>query len=155
MAFHKINLKVNGQQEVLEVPSNMTLMTMLREKLALTGTKNACSNGQCGSCTVLMNGQPVHSCLILAVEADGAEIVTVEGLSKNGKLIPLQELMIEKGAVQCGFCTPGMVMTAYALLQRNPHPSEEQIREAISGNVCRCSGYVQLVEAIQAAANLP
>jgi carbon-monoxide dehydrogenase small subunit len=154
MATHKISLKVNGQQEELEVPSNMTLMTMLREKLILTGTKNACSNGQCGACTVLMNGQPVQSCLVLAVEADGAEIVTVEGLSKDGKLTPLQELMIEKGAVQCGFCTPGMVMTAYALLQRNPHPTEEQIREAISGNICRCSGFVQLVEAIQAAANL-
>lgn len=152
MAIHKIHLVVNGEEEELEVPSNMTLLKMLREILGLTGSKNGCSTGECGACTVLMNGEPVRSCLVLAVEADGSEIITIEGLAKDANLIPLQQKMIEKGAIQCGFCTPGMVITAYALLQRNPHPTEEEIREAISGNVCRCTSYAEIIAAIKEAA---
>lgn len=152
MADHTINLTVNGEAEQVVVPANMTLMRMLRESLALTGTKNGCSAGECGACTVLMNGEPVNSCLVLAVECDGAEIVTVEGLAGDGRLDPIQEAMIAAGGVQCGFCTPGILISARALLDRSPNPSEDDIREALVGNLCRCTGYVRIVEAIQAAA---
>jgi carbon-monoxide dehydrogenase small subunit len=152
MAFHKINITVNGAQEQVVVPSNMTLMQMLRESLALTGTKNGCSAGECGACTALMNGEPVNTCMVLAAECDGAEIVTVEGLADDSCLSPLQEAMLESGGVQCGFCTPGVLISSRALLDRNPNPSEDEIREALVGNLCRCTGYVRIIEAVKAAA---
>lgn len=154
MAFHKINVSVNGVMEEVVVPSNMTLMRMLRESLALTGTKNGCSAGECGACTVLINGEPVNSCMMLAVECDGAEITTVEGLAHDKQLDPLQEAMIQEGGVQCGFCTPGILISARALLDRNPDPSEDDIREALVGNLCRCTGYVRIVESVKAAARM-
>jgi carbon-monoxide dehydrogenase small subunit len=152
MAFHQINVTVNGVTEQVVVPSNMTLMRMLRESLALTGTKNGCSAGECGACTVLINGEPVNSCMVLAVECDGSEIVTVEGLAGDQQLDPIQEAMIEAGGVQCGFCTPGILISSRALLDRNPNPSEDEIREALVGNLCRCTGYVRIIESIKAAA---
>jgi len=153
MSMHRINLIVNGESEQLDIPSNMTLLTMLREKLALTGTKNGCAAGECGACTILMNGEPVNSCMVLAAECDGCEITTVEGLAKDGKLTKLQNLMIEKGGVQCGFCTPGMLISTHALLERNPNPTEDEIREAIAGNLCRCTGYASIVDAVKEASN--
>jgi carbon-monoxide dehydrogenase small subunit len=152
MANHSISVIVNGSKEYLDVPSNMTLLQLLREKLALTGTKNGCAAGECGACTILMNGEPVNSCMVLAVEADGAEIVTVEGLADDGRLTPLQEASVEHNAVQCGFCTPGMLISAHALLTRNPHPTEEEIKLALVGNLCRCTGYLRIIQAVQAAA---
>jgi len=152
MAEHTIRLTVNGVAEEVRVPSNLTLLQLLRDKLALTGTKNGCSAGECGACTVMMDGEPVNSCLVLAVEADGAEIITVEGLSHDGQLDPLQEAFIAEGGVQCGFCTPGMLVSARALLNRKPNPSEEDIREALLGNLCRCTGYTRIVRAVQKAA---
>ena len=131
----------------------MTLMRMLRESLALTGTKNGCSAGECGACTVLMNGEPVNSCMVLAVECDGAQIVTVEGLARDNQLDPIQEAIIESGAVQCGFCTPGILISSRGLLNRNPNPSEDQIREALVGNLCRCTGYTRIVEAVKKSAS--
>ena len=125
---------------------------MLREKLALTGTKNGCEAGACGACTVLVDGEPVNSCMMLAVEADGREVTTVEGLAREGQLSALQEAFVAHNAVQCGFCTPGMLISAHALLERNPHPTEDEIREALVGNLCRCTGYVRIVQAVQAAA---
>jgi carbon-monoxide dehydrogenase small subunit len=154
MSTHKINVKINGGLEQVEVPSNMTLLSMLREKLAMTGTKNGCAAGECGACTILMNGEPVNSCMVLAVEADGAELVTVEGLVHEGELDTIQKAIIDKGGVQCGFCTPGILISAKALLSRNPDPSEAEIREALVGNLCRCTGYVRIIEAVQAAAGL-
>ena len=155
MGMHAIQVTVNGSLECVEVPSHWTLLQMLRDKLALTGTKNGCSAGECGACTVLMDGEPVNSCMLLAVEADGAEILTVEGLARDGQLDPLQTAFIEQGAVQCGFCTPGVLMAARALLNRNPHPSEEQVREALVGNLCRCTGYTRIVSAVLQAARTP
>ena len=152
MAFHKITLSVNGGREEVSVPSNMTLMRMLRESLALTGTKNGCSAGECGACTVLMNGEPVNSCMVLAAECDGAEIVTVEGLAQDQRLDPLQEALIQAGGIQCGFCTPGVLISAHALLERNPNPNEAEIREALVGNLCRCTGYVRIIEGVRQAA---
>jgi aerobic carbon-monoxide dehydrogenase small subunit len=154
MAFHKITLTVNGELEQVDVPSNLTLLGLLREKLALTGTKNGCSAGECGACTVLMNGEPVNSCMVLAVECHGAEIITVEGLAQDGRLDPVQQALIDTGGVQCGFCTPGVLITARALLDRNPHPSEEEICEALVGNLCRCTGYVRIIQGVQEAARL-
>jgi carbon-monoxide dehydrogenase small subunit len=152
MTTHKITLTVNGIQEQVEVPSNMTLLTMLRERLGLTGAKNGCSAGECGACTVMMNGEPVNSCLVLAVEAEGAEIVTVEGLSNEDGLDALQEAMIEVTGTQCGFCTPGVLISARALLDRNPSPSDDEIKDALRGNLCRCTGYVRIVESVKQAA---
>ncbi|MFO7741022.1 MAG: (2Fe-2S)-binding protein [Anaerolineae bacterium] len=152
MGSHPITVTVNGAKERLNVQSNETLLQMLRERLALTGTKNGCSAGECGACTIVMNGEPVNSCMVLAVEADGAEIVTVEGLAKDGQLTLLQEAFAEHNAVQCGFCTPGVLISAHALLERNPHPTEEETKLALVGNLCRCTGYLRLVEAVQAAA---
>jgi carbon-monoxide dehydrogenase small subunit len=153
MSFHRINVTVNGTTEQVDVPSNMTLLQMLREKLAVTGTKNGCAAGECGACTVLMNGEPVNSCMVLAAECNGAEIVTVEGLSHENKLDPIQEEMIKAGGVQCGFCTPGVLISARALLNRNPKPNEFEIRDALVGNLCRCTGYIRIVEAVKNAAN--
>jgi carbon-monoxide dehydrogenase small subunit len=127
----------------------MTLLQMLREKLALTGTKNGCEAGECGACTVLLDGEPVNSCMMLAVESEGREVFTVEGLAPEGVLSPLQEAFVEHNAVQCGFCTPGMVMSATALLRRNPDPTEDEIKEALVGNLCRCTGYVRIIDAIR------
>ena len=152
MANHSITITVNGGRERLDVPSNMTLLQLLREKLALTGTKNGCSAGECGACTILMNGEPVNSCMVLAVEVNGAEIVTVEGLADDGRLTPIQEAFMEHNAVQCGFCTPGVLISAHALLKRNPHPTEDEIKLALVGNLCRCTGYLRIIEAVQTAA---
>jgi carbon-monoxide dehydrogenase small subunit len=151
MKLHHISLMVNGSTEIVDVPSNMTLLQMLREKLALTGVKNGCSSGECGACTVLLDGEPVNSCMVLAVECDGAQVTTVEGLAKDGVLDPVQKAMIEEGGVQCGFCTPGVLIAARALLDRNPDPTEDEIREALVGNLCRCTGYVRIVEAVKEA----
>jgi carbon-monoxide dehydrogenase small subunit len=147
-------MTVNGEPEQVDIPSNMTLLGMLREKLALTGTKNGCTAGECGACTVLMNGEPVNSCMVLAVECNGAEIITVEGLALDGQLHPVQQALIDTGGVQCGYCTPGVLVTARALLDRNPHPSEAEICEALVGNLCRCTGYVRIIQGIQEAAKL-
>ncbi len=152
MSFHRISMMVNGEYEQIDVPSNMTLMQMLRDKLALTGTKNGCNAGECGACTVLMNGEPVNSCMVLAVECEGANIVTVEGLAKDGVLDPVQQTIIDHGGVQCGFCTPGILISSRALLDRIPNPTEEEIREALVGNLCRCTGYIRIIDAVKEAA---
>jgi len=152
MANHSISMTVNGSKEYVTVSSNTTLLKLLRERLALTGTKNGCEAGECGACTVLMNGEPVNSCLVLAVEADGAGIVTVEGLAEDDQLTPLQQAFVDHNAVQCGFCTPGMLISAHALLERNPHPTEEETKEALVGNLCRCTGYLRIIQAVQAVA---
>lgn len=154
MALHEINLTINGVPEKVLVASNVTLMRMLREHLALTGTKNGCAAGECGACTVLLNGEPVNSCMVLAAECDGANIITVEGLANDKQLDPLQEAIIQEGGVQCGFCTPGILVSARGLLDRNPDPSEEDIREALVGNLCRCTGYVRIVQSVQKAAKV-
>jgi len=146
--LHEISLNINGETYPVVVKSHHTLVRVLREQLGLTGTKIGCENGECGACTVLLDGAPVNSCMVLAVEAQGHRIETVEGLSQGGDLHPLQKAFVEHNAVQCGFCTSGMLMSAKALLDRNPHPSEEDVKEAIEGNFCRCTGYKQIVEAI-------
>lgn len=148
MSFHEIQLTVNGVHERVSVKSNQTLMLLLRETLALTGTKNGCSAGECGACTVLLNGQAVNSCMVLAAECDGAEVITVEGLAGD----PLQDAIIHQGGVQCGFCTPGVLISARALLNRNPNPNDEEIKEALVGNLCRCTGYVRIIDAVKEAA---
>ena len=148
MLTHTISLIINGTEEQLQVPSNMTLLHALRDKLGFTGTKNGCEAGECGACTVLVDGEPMNSCLVLAVELNGREITTVEGLAENGKLTPLQQAFADLNAVQCGYCTPGMLMSATALLMRNPHPSETDIQEALLGNLCRCTGYQRIIDAV-------
>jgi carbon-monoxide dehydrogenase small subunit len=148
-----VKLTVNGEAYEALVNPNSTLLDLLRDHLRLTGTKRGCDAGDCGSCTVLMDGKPVNACLVLALKAEGREITTIEGLSKGtATLHPIQEAFIEKGAIQCGFCTPGMIISAKALLDRNPQPTEEEIRAGIAGNLCRCTGYEKIVEAIKAAA---
>ena len=149
---YKLHFTVNNQPVDLMIEPHLTLMEVLRESLALTGTKEGCGTGDCGACTVLLNGAPVSSCLMLAVEAEGMEITTVEGLATDDELHPMQKAFIDQGGVQCGFCTPGILMSSVALLARNPKPSEEDIREALSGNLCRCTGYDKIVRAVQAAA---
>jgi carbon-monoxide dehydrogenase small subunit len=147
----EISLRVNGEDYQVTVEPKDTLLDVLRDKIGLTGTKCGCNTGDCGACTVLLNGRPIVSCLVLAVDARDKEIVTVEGLASSGRLHPLQEAFVRYGAVQCGFCTPGMLMASYALLRENPNPTEEEVREAISGNLCRCTGYTKIVDAILAA----
>lgn len=154
MGFHRINLTVNGEFEQLDVTANMTLMEMLREKLVLTGTKNGCAAGECGACTVMLNGEPVNSCLVLAVECDQTEIVTVEGLAGDSRLDPIQDALIEAGGVQCGYCTPGVLIASKALIDRNPDPSETEIQAALVGNLCRCTGYVRIIDAVKSAAQV-
>ena len=154
MRNKEIHLLINGGSEQVNVPSNMTLLQMLREKLGLTGTKNGCAAGECGACTVILNGEPVNSCMVLAVECDGAEVTTIEGLSQDGRLDPIQEAMIAEGGVQCGFCTPGVLMSARALLDRSPEPTELEIRDALVGNLCRCTGYVRIINAVKLAVKL-
>jgi carbon-monoxide dehydrogenase small subunit len=146
-----VQLRVNGEEYEVAVEPHHTLLRVLREELGLTGAKRGCDQGECGACTVLVDGLPVPSCLILAVQAQGKEITTIEGLAQEGELHPLQQAFIEHFGFQCGFCTSGMILTAKALLDRNPHPTEDEIKEAIAGVICRCTGYVQVIEAIQAA----
>lgn len=147
-----IEITVNGRRRRLEVSVHHTLLDVLRNELDLTGTKECCVVGECGACTVLVDGRAMNSCLMLAVEADGADVTTIEGLATDGRLSPLQEAFLEKGAVQCGFCIPGQVMAAHALLTRNPHPTIAEIHEGLSGNLCRCAGYQQITAAVLAAA---
>jgi carbon-monoxide dehydrogenase small subunit len=152
MAMHKINVTVNGTAHAAEVESRLLLVHFIREVLRLTGTHIGCDTSHCGACTVLLDGEPVKSCTLLAVQADGASVRTVEGLEQGGKLHPVQEGFTEKHGLQCGYCTPGMMMTSVALLERNKSPSEQEIRQAIAGNLCRCTGYVNIVKAVQYAA---
>jgi aerobic-type carbon monoxide dehydrogenase small subunit (CoxS/CutS family) len=146
-----LTMTLNGEEVTVHIQPDALLLDVLRDELGLMGTKEACGQGECGACTVLLDGQPVTSCLVPALKAHGREVLTVEGLASDGELHPLQRSFIEHGAVQCGYCTPGMLMSAKALLDRNPHPTEEEIKVAISGNLCRCTGYVKIVEAIKAA----
>jgi carbon-monoxide dehydrogenase small subunit len=146
-----IRMALNGEETDVSFAPYKTLLEVLREDLGHTGTKHGCELGECGACAVLLNGKPVLSCLMLALECNGQEIETVEGLTADGKLHPLQEAFADLGAAQCGYCTPGILVTAKALLMENPHPSRAQIREAISGNLCRCTGYLQIFEAVEAA----
>jgi aerobic carbon-monoxide dehydrogenase small subunit len=152
MATHQIRVTVNGAEHKAEVESRLLLVHLIREVLGLTGTHIGCDTTHCGACTVLLDGEPIKSCTMLAVQADGRQLTTVEGLEKDGNLDPIQEGFFQEHGLQCGFCTPGMMMTGYALLRRNPNPGELEIREAISGNLCRCTGYVNIVKAIQYAA---
>ncbi|MFH1487461.1 MAG: (2Fe-2S)-binding protein [Pseudomonadota bacterium] len=144
---------VNGMPYETLIESNTTLLELLRDKMGLTGTKQGCSaSGNCGACTVLLDGRPILSCLTLAARVKGRQITTIEGVAKNGRLHPLQESFIEKGAVQCGYCSPGMILSAKALLDENPHPSQEAVKEGLAGNLCRCTGYVKIIDAVLAAA---
>ena len=147
-----VNLTVNGEDTELEVEPQTTLLEILRNHLHLTGTKEGCGVGDCGTCIVLVDGQPVNSCLMLAVDARGRKVTTIEGLEENGRLHPLQEKFLEQGAVQCGFCSPAMILSAKSLLDKNPAPSEEEIKEALSGVLCRCGSYKKIIEAVRAAA---
>ena len=144
----EVILIVNGEEREVRVEPRQTLLDTLRNDLGLTGTKEGCGNGNCGTCTVLLNGKAVSSCLVFTVEAEGQEITTIEGLAEAGKIHPLQQAFIEEGAIQCGFCSPGMILTAKAFLDTNPHPTEIQVRQAIAGNLCRCTGYDKIVRAI-------
>ncbi len=146
-----VNLTVNGEPVEVAVEPNRTLVQLLREDLGLTGTKHGCGLGDCGACTVLLDGKPVNSCLVLVVQARGREVLTIEGLAQNGNLHPIQQAFVDLGAIQCGFCTPGMILSAKALLDDTPKPTEKEIRTAISGNLCRCTGYQKIVEAVQEA----
>ena len=152
MSRHHISVTVNGNKHEADVNSRMLLVHFIRETLGLTGTHIGCDTSDCGACTVILDGKAVKSCTVLAVQADGKALLTVEGLAKDGRLHPVQEGFLEKHSLQCGFCTPGMLMASYWLLQRKPNPTEEEIREVISGNLCRCTGYVKIVEAVQYAA---
>jgi carbon-monoxide dehydrogenase small subunit len=148
-----VELKVNGQNYEVETPPWRTLAEVLRDQLNLTGTKISCAEGHCGACTVTINGKAVNSCLMLVMEAQGKEILTIEGLSEGDELHPIQDAFVTHGAVQCGFCTPGLIMGAKSFLAENPDPSEEEIKKALSGHLCRCTGYVQIIEAVKAAAH--
>ena len=147
----EIEITVNGDLYHLLVETHHTLLDVIRDEIGLTGTKSGCETGECGACTVLLNGQPVNSCLVLAHEADGQEITTIEGLAKGDKLDPIQEAFIKHGAVQCGYCTPGMIMSTKALLEQNPKADHAAIGRALRGNLCRCTGYVKIIEAVEAA----
>ncbi|MGQ9787961.1 MAG: (2Fe-2S)-binding protein [Candidatus Hadarchaeaceae archaeon] len=144
----KVKLNVNGKDYEVEVKPHWTLLQVIRDRLGLTGTKYGCGTGECGACTVIIDGKPMTSCLVLAASAEGRKIVTIEGISSGNKLHPLQEAFIEEGAIQCGYCTPGMILTAKAFLEKNPNPKEEEVRQAIDGNLCRCTGYVKIINAI-------
>jgi aerobic carbon-monoxide dehydrogenase small subunit len=150
----KIKLNVNHEVQELKVDLNRTLLEVLRDDLDLTGTKYGCGNGECGACTVLVDGKPVSSCLTLAVSVDGKDITTIEGLEVGGKLHPVQQAFIDKGAVECGYCTPGVLLVAKSLLDENPDPTEQEIRDYLRGNLCRCTGYVKIVEAVLEAARI-
>jgi len=144
-----IKVKVNGTEYLVNIPSDRMLVEMLREDLGFTGTKLGCGNGECGACSVIMDGRLINSCMVPAMKADGSEILTVEGLTQGDNLHPIQEAFIKHGAVQCGFCTPGMMLSAVALLRENPRATRGEIQKAISGNLCRCTGYVQIIDGIQ------
>jgi len=150
--LYKLSLLINGNPVSLAVESHLTLLELLRDTLGLTGTKEGCGAGNCGACTILLDGEPVNSCLLLAAEADGSEVITVEGLTANGDLHPVQEALVAHGGLQCGFCTPGVILSSVVLLKRNPRPTEAEIRDALAGNLCRCTGYDKIVRAVQAAA---
>ncbi len=152
MGTRLINFKLNGRPVSIEVKDNELLINVLRDRLGVLSPKYGCGIGECGSCTVLLDGEPVLSCLTLAVEVDGREITTVEGLAKDGKLHPVQEAFVEEGAIQCGYCTPGFILVAKRLLEEEKNPSEERIREYVRGNLCRCTGYVNIIKAIKRAA---
>jgi carbon-monoxide dehydrogenase small subunit len=152
MAQHQIRVKINGTEHKAEVESRLLLVHLLRETLSMTGTHIGCDTTHCGACTVLLDGAPVKSCTVLAVQADGREVMTVEGLEQGGQLHPIQNGFWQEHGLQCGYCTPGMLITGYALLQQNPDPSEAEIRQAISGNLCRCTGYVNIIKSVQHAA---
>ena len=150
--MEQIRLRINGLAHELEVKPWATLLDTLREDLGLTGTKEGCGQGECGACTVLMDGKPVNACLILAMEAQGKEIVTIEGLASGDELHPIQQAFVDRGGMQCGFCTPGMILSAKALLDENPDPTDEEIRKGLEGNFCRCTGYTKIIESIRVAA---
>ena len=152
MVKHTIQITVNGQPNEIEVDPWRTLLEILRDQLNLTGTKQSCAEGHCGACTVLVDGEAVNACLMLALEANGCDILTIEGLAEGGKLTPIQEAFVNYGAVQCGFCTPGMIMATKVFLEDNQDPSDEEIKKALAGHLCRCTGYVQIIEAVRAAA---
>ncbi|MFH1351180.1 MAG: (2Fe-2S)-binding protein [Pseudomonadota bacterium] len=154
MSYHDIQVVVNGVTYSSRVESRRSLSDFLRYELGFTGVHVGCEHGSCGACTIILNGQISRSCLLLAVQAHGARILTIEGLERNGKLHPIQDAFIENNAFQCGFCTPGMIMTSYALLQEIPHPSDDEIKEWLSGNLCRCTGYVDIIKAIQSIADI-
>jgi len=149
-----VTLTVNGSAESAEIDAQRTLLDFVRDQLGLTGTKECCIVGECGACTVLIDGKSVNSCLMLAIEADGTAVTTIEGLASDDELHPLQKAFLEKGAAQCGFCIPGQLMSAQALLLRNAHPTEDEVHEALSGNLCRCAGYLQITEAVLSATEL-
>lgn len=150
----QIELRVNGQVYEIEIEPWRTLLEVLRDGLNLTGTKVSCAEGHCGACTVIIGGEAVNACLTLAMEAQGKEILTIEGLSEGGDLHPIQETFVTHGAVQCGFCTPGLIMASKVFLEHNPEPSDEEIKKVLAGHLCRCTGYVQIIEAVKAAAEL-
>jgi len=150
----ELHITVNGDEYHLFVDVRRSLLDVIREDIGLTGTKNGCGAGECGACTVLLDGEPVNSCLVLVHEADGQEVVTIEGLAQGGVLHPIQGAFVEQGAIQCGFCTPGMVMSAKALLDRKPNPTREDILHGLKGNLCRCTGYVKIIDAVEAASCL-
>jgi aerobic carbon-monoxide dehydrogenase small subunit len=152
MTKQKVSLTVNGEKVDLEVEPRLLLVHLLREELSLTGTHVGCDTSQCGACTVFMDGASVKSCTVFGVQADGADVLTIEGLNKSGELHALQAEFWDKHGLQCGYCTPGMIMSAYGLLRENPHPKEQEIREGLRGNLCRCTGYVNIVRAVEAAA---
>ncbi|MGE5819755.1 MAG: (2Fe-2S)-binding protein [Deltaproteobacteria bacterium] len=147
-----LNLRVNGENKEVATETNKTLLEVLREDMDLTGTKHGCEVGECGTCTVLIEGEPILSCLVLGVEVEGQEILTIEGLKERDKPHPLQKAFADLGAAQCGYCTPGVLLTAKAFLEKNPHPSREEIREALAGNLCRCTGYTKILEAVEMVA---
>lgn len=147
----KLNFILNGKETSIEVNDNTRLLDMLREQLFLTGTKEGCGEGECGACTVIIDGVAVHSCLVLACQLEGKEVITIEGLEQNGEISKIQKIFVEETAIQCGYCTTGMIMSTKALLMNNPKPTEEEIRNALAGNICRCSGYVQIIRAVKRA----
>jgi aerobic carbon-monoxide dehydrogenase small subunit len=150
----KISFTVNGRSVKLDVREDQRLLDLIRDDLQLTGTKEGCGEGECGACTILVDGQAVASCLMLAPQVDGKDILTIEGLAQGNELHPIQRAFVEKGAVQCGFCTPGFIMSAYALLSKNPYPSDEEIMAALEGNLCRCTGYAKILDAVHFAVEL-
>lgn len=150
----KVDFEVNGEKVQLDVEPHWTLLQILRERLHLTGTRSGCEMGDCGACTVVLNGQPVNACLVLAVEVDGGSVLTIEGLVKEGRLHPVQQAFVDHGAIQCGFCTSGMVMAAKAFLDQNSNPTEDQVRRGLAGNICRCTGYAKIIEAVLAVSKV-
>lgn len=155
MAREVIPLRVNGEERAVVTAPNRTLLNVLREELGLTGTKQGCDDGDCGACTVLVDGAPVLSCIMLAAQCAGRDVTTIEGLARQARLDRVQEAFWHEGGMQCGFCTPGMIMSSYALLQRNPHPTDDEIRQALSNNLCRCTGYTKIIAAVRRAAEFP